>query len=457
MTTSVCGNGGFSLNHNNRKIKNEQHIDYSKTKDNVTYKQSTIEQEYENLFGESIKRYDEKQKRSDRKKGSSKNYLKEIRNDSMMSEMQEIVVTVGNIEQNFDDKKLCQEILNDYMLEWENRNPNLHLVNSVMHNDENGMPHLHIDFIPFGTTYKQGLDKQVSMSKAMQEQYNFKATPKINANVFFYEQEHKALESSMNKFGVEKIDGNAKGKEHINHNDFRKMKRELEEQKKIFFEEVKTEVELKNYPTHFGKVQIPKEDFEKIIQNDVANKMQNDVLKDMQADVSELKEHYSTERRKLEKNKREFEKYVKNAQKEIVKNVDLVNEAREIIKDNIHSLQEQKEEISKIQIDELLETDEKARTHFFDKVAEFMQRHFAQVPNMLKQVFPNAFKHELKLDEEQWLDLEEEFVVFNEERKAYTYSVDTIEEEVERATEMVEEVQKGNKKNGKTRKNGYER
>ena len=45
--------------------------------------------------------------------------------------------------------------------------PNMAIFNSVIHVDES-TPHLHLDFIPIGEGYKKGLEKRVSMQKALQ-------------------------------------------------------------------------------------------------------------------------------------------------------------------------------------------------------------------------------------------------------------------------------------------------
>lgn len=84
----------------------------------------------------------------------------------------EVVVQFGDIEncgfgqRNFEQAK---QMLDEYMKEFEKRNPNMKVFNAVMHLDE-ATPHLHIDFLPVCHNQKQGLSTRISMKKALEEQ-----------------------------------------------------------------------------------------------------------------------------------------------------------------------------------------------------------------------------------------------------------------------------------------------
>ena len=58
--------GKGSLSHNNRVFK-PKNVDSTRTQDNIIFIQEPIEQAYEKCFGEAVKRYNDKQKRNDRK------------------------------------------------------------------------------------------------------------------------------------------------------------------------------------------------------------------------------------------------------------------------------------------------------------------------------------------------------------------------------------------------------
>ncbi len=55
------------------------------------------------------------------------------------------------------------------MHDFEKRNPNLRVFSAHLHMDE-ATPHLHIDFIPFTTNSKRGLETRVSLKKALEAQ-----------------------------------------------------------------------------------------------------------------------------------------------------------------------------------------------------------------------------------------------------------------------------------------------
>ncbi len=52
---------------------------------------------------------------------------------------------------------------------FQERNPNLYVFSAHLHMDE-ATPHLHIDFVPFTTGSKRGLETRVSLKKALESQ-----------------------------------------------------------------------------------------------------------------------------------------------------------------------------------------------------------------------------------------------------------------------------------------------
>lgn len=62
------------LNHNNRKFIAEN-VDKNRTQDNIEYENISLENAYHNLFDEALQRYNDRQKRNDRK---IENYLEHI-------------------------------------------------------------------------------------------------------------------------------------------------------------------------------------------------------------------------------------------------------------------------------------------------------------------------------------------------------------------------------------------
>ena len=65
--------------------------------------------------------------------------------------------------------QLAKKILDEYMKGFQERNPNLKVFSAHLHMDE-ATPHLHIDFVPFTTGSKRGLDTRVSLKQALAAQ-----------------------------------------------------------------------------------------------------------------------------------------------------------------------------------------------------------------------------------------------------------------------------------------------
>ncbi|MCD7854776.1 MAG: plasmid recombination protein [Clostridiales bacterium] len=199
--------GKGSLAHNNREFI-EGNVDFDRVKDNVYYKQESLEAAYTNCFAEAIENYNAKQKRKDRRIAGVKGYMEQIKNSGNREKLfYESVIQVGNIYDSAvgtEQGELCKTILDEYMKDFEERNPNLYVFNAVMHCDE-CTPHLHIDYIPLGRGYKQGLMVRNSLDRAFKQQgIDGKANKKENSTIAWQNREKSALEEVMNRHGVER-------------------------------------------------------------------------------------------------------------------------------------------------------------------------------------------------------------------------------------------------------------
>lgn len=67
-----------------------------------------------------------------------------------------------------EDGQLAAKILDEYMQDFQRRNLTLRVFSAHLHMDE-ATPHLHIDFIPYTTGSKRGLETRVSLKKALAE------------------------------------------------------------------------------------------------------------------------------------------------------------------------------------------------------------------------------------------------------------------------------------------------
>lgn len=115
------------------------------------------------LFDEALAEYNSRQTRSDRK---IPDYYEHIRLGKKEKLFQEIIVMFGNSENcgvASENWEMAKQLLDEYMRDFEKRNPNLKVFNAVMHLDE-ATPHLHINFVPVCYGQRQGLSTPLSVS-----------------------------------------------------------------------------------------------------------------------------------------------------------------------------------------------------------------------------------------------------------------------------------------------------
>lgn len=160
--------GKGSVNHNSRKFKAEN-IDAERTSQNITYCNEPIKQVYHNLFDDALERYNANQNRADRR---IDNYYEKIRTGRQEKLFHEVILQIGNKDNMAaisEDGQLAARVLDEYMQDFQQRNPNMRVFSAHLHMDE-ATPHLHIDFVPFATGSKRGLDTRVSLKQALAEQ-----------------------------------------------------------------------------------------------------------------------------------------------------------------------------------------------------------------------------------------------------------------------------------------------
>ena len=164
--SAMVGKG--SITHNNRDFIAEN-VDGERTKNNITYCNEKIQDVYHELFDEALQKYNEKQTRSDR---VIADYYEKIRTGKQEKPFHEIILQIGDKDTmgaETENGELAKKILERYMHDFEKRNPNLRVFSAHLHMDE-ATPHLHIDFIPFTTNSKRGLETRVSLKKALEAQ-----------------------------------------------------------------------------------------------------------------------------------------------------------------------------------------------------------------------------------------------------------------------------------------------
>ncbi len=157
--------GKGSVNHNSRKF-HAKNTDPERSYLNVEYCNENIKDVYHELFDEALARYNEKQKRNDRR---IDDYYEKIRLGKQEKPFHEIILQIGDRETmgaETEEGRLAAKILDEYMQDFQRRNPTLRVFSAHLHMDE-ATPHLHIDFVPYIIGSKRGLDTRVSLKQAL--------------------------------------------------------------------------------------------------------------------------------------------------------------------------------------------------------------------------------------------------------------------------------------------------
>ena len=185
-TISMCQGKG-SLSHNNREFS-AKNIDSSRTADNIFFVQQDLGETYDQLFGAAVERYNARQKRNDRKINDYFQHLfnrepskSVIMGANKQKSFYEDLVQIGTKDDTgvgTPDAEIAVACLREYMEGFQQRNPNFHVFNAVMHLDE-ATPHLHIDYIPVGH-FDRGLETRNAMAKALEEMGHGKGANAIN-------------------------------------------------------------------------------------------------------------------------------------------------------------------------------------------------------------------------------------------------------------------------------------
>lgn len=221
--SAMVGKG--SVNHNSRKFKAEN-VDGERSHLNIDYCNEPIKKIYHELFDEALKRYNEKQTRADRR---IENYYEKIRNSKQEKPFHELILQIGdkeNMNAESENGILAREVLDEYYRGFQERNPQLKVFSAHLHMDE-ATPHLHIDFVPFTTGSKRGLDIRVSLKQALAAQ-GFKGGTRGDTEWNqWVSAEKSALAFVMERHGIE-WEHKGTHEKHLSVLDYKKQEREKE-------------------------------------------------------------------------------------------------------------------------------------------------------------------------------------------------------------------------------------
>ena len=215
--------------------KQIENVDGERSHFNIDYCNENIKKVYHKLFDEALQRYNEKQTRSDRR---IDNYYEKIRNSKQEKPFHELILQIGDKENMgawSENGNLARQVLDEYYQQFQKRNPNLYVFSAHLHMDE-ATPHLHIDFVPYITGSKRGLDTRVSLKSALAAEGFICGTRGATELNKWIASEKQELATVMERYGVEWLQKGTHEK-HLSVLEFEKKERvrevaELDSQKR---------------------------------------------------------------------------------------------------------------------------------------------------------------------------------------------------------------------------------
>lgn len=155
--------------------------DITKAHLNIYYEGCRTEKEaFEQVFGESMERYNNSQKRADRKTSMEKELAKLSKGKVQQELIHCMIAQVGNHDDHPPIEE-CIDILQEYRARFMERFPNMRIISCSIHLDElgDGTPHLQMYFIPVKTKEQheamqtgkkwKGMDIQPSLTGALEQ------------------------------------------------------------------------------------------------------------------------------------------------------------------------------------------------------------------------------------------------------------------------------------------------
>lgn len=324
--------GKGSVNHNTRAFS-AKNVDKERSRDNVEFCHSDIKKVYHQLFDEALENYNAKQKRSDRR---IDNYYEKIRRGKQEKLFHEVIFQIGNKDDTnakSSEGQISKEILSEFMKQFQQRNPNLHVFSAHLHMDEE-TPHLHIDFVPIIHNSKRGLDTIVSLKGALAEQGFKGGTRGATEWNQWMQAEKQELSQVMERHSIQWKQLGTHNK-HLSVLDFEKQERQ-KEVKQLEQTISGSRAELSEIVSQ--KVKAGQE-AEQIMRESEAVRQEVEELSETNALLKEQTGTLTAEKRKLQLDNKKLEQKQEKLQQEVEK---MVN-SKEVMERNIHTYEEDKE------------------------------------------------------------------------------------------------------------------
>ena len=263
--SAMVGKG--SVTHNSRTFTAEN-VDSERTHLNIDYCNEPIKKVYHEMFDEALKQYNDKQKRKDRKIAD---YYKHIESGKQEKLFHEIIFQIGNkddMSATGEHAELARTVLDEYYQGFQERNPYLRVFSAHLHMDE-ATPHIHIDFVPFTTGSKRGLETRVSLKQAMLNM-GFKGEGRSDNELNrWILSEKKVLAQIMERHGIE-WEQKGTHEQHLSVLDYKKQERAKE------VAELDREIEEKQLEVKCLKATVEKIEEAKEVLGDVEKQLDED-------------------------------------------------------------------------------------------------------------------------------------------------------------------------------------
>lgn len=207
---------------NPKVVAKEEHIDMNGVHE--IWHDEKIREAYERIFGDAVEKYNERQKRADRK---ISNYYNEIEKHAKKHVEYEMIVGVySDKKSGYLDEEMQHDILKEFVDGWSERNPNLELIGAYYHADEQGEPHVHLDYVPVAHGYTRGMEIQNGLVKAFEEM-GIEKKGRETAQIQWEKRENAVLERICRDYGLDVDHPREEGRKHLETEQY-KAKQELD-------------------------------------------------------------------------------------------------------------------------------------------------------------------------------------------------------------------------------------
>ena len=321
--------GKGSDNHNSRKF-HAKNTDPERSCLNVEYCNENVKDVYHELFDEALAWYNEKQTRSDRR---IDDYYEKIRSGKQEKPFHEIILQIGdkdNMGAKTENGQLAAKVLDKYMRDFQRRNPTLRVFSAYLHMDE-ATPHLHIDFVPYTTGSRRGINTRVSLKQALSA-LGFKGGTRRETELnqwVAYEKEQ--LAAVMLEHGIE-WEKKGTHEKHLSVLDFEKKERAKEV--------AELEQSISDGKERLSDIQIQ---HRKAVQETEQIRQKGEAIRQEVSELSETSDLLKEQATTLAEDKKKLLSYnvkLEKQQKKLQRDIEKMVQSKAVMERNIHAYDE---------------------------------------------------------------------------------------------------------------------